>query len=138
MKLTSHLFKKMNIITRILLTIGLLFVSFQVISADDYLKQLELEATDDESELDQSAPTERQGSNKSKGTSKTPENNESIKLIVGVPSFEEALKNTYPESFNLYMEMDPKEKAGIYEHYKEHKRLYNSSVKIISVYLATH
>ncbi len=59
-------------------------------------------------------------------------------LIVDQGSFEKELKGKFQDSFELYRSMDDEQKNKIYQEYRKHKRLYNSSVKIISVYLSTH
>jgi len=98
-------------------------------SQDAYLKQLEMEAGE---ELDELPPD----------TDTSADSNELIQnkteLITDQKSFEKALKGKFQDSFELYRTMDDKQKNKIYKEYRNHKRLYNSSVKIISVYLSTH
>ena len=116
----------------ILLFGSLTFLSSQTLfaaSQDAYLKQLEMEAGDEFDELppdtDTSADSNELIQNKTE-------------LIVDQKSFEKALKGKFQDSFELYRTMDDQQKNKIYQEYRNHKRLYNSSVKIISVYLSTH
>ena len=59
-------------------------------------------------------------------------------LITDKKSFESALRETYKESYGLYLELTDEQKQLIYEDFTQTKRLYNSSVKIISAYLSSH
>ncbi|MCU7939038.1 MAG: hypothetical protein KZQ64_13530 [gamma proteobacterium symbiont of Bathyaustriella thionipta] len=112
-------------------------------SDDDYLKQLELEAGDDSDDMPAVLST-TEGDNSTNGeTLDAPSSeNELIldkkKLIVDITTFEAALRNAYRESYELYIQLNDEQKQIIYQGFTEHKRLYNSSVKIISVYLSTH
>ena len=116
----------------ILLFGSLTLLSSQVLfaaSQDAYLKQLEMEAGDELDEIpvdtDTSADSDELIQNKTE-------------LITDQKSFEKALKGKFQDSFELYRTMDDKQKNKIYQEFKRHKRLYNSSVKIISIYLTTH
>ncbi|MCK5698128.1 MAG: hypothetical protein KAI02_08195 [Gammaproteobacteria bacterium] len=60
------------------------------------------------------------------------------KLINNQQDFEQALKKGFPESYDLYKDLNNTKKETIYSNFKIHKRLYNSSVNIISMYLSTH
>jgi len=124
------------------------FLSFSLLSAqvafsaaeDDYLKQLEMEAGDDVIESPEFL--ESQGSKNSAGLDAPSSEVELIfdkkELISDTQSFEKAMKETYPESYALYLELTDEQKKQIYQDFVLKKRLYNSSVKIISIYLGSH
>jgi len=128
--------KKHCFIIGIILFISLTLLSSQTLfaaSKDAYLKQLELELElESASELEESPPD----------TVNSTDSDELIQnkteLITDQKSFEKALKGKYQDSFELYRTMDDKQKNKIYQEYRIHKRLYNSSLKIISVYLSTN
>jgi len=100
-------------------------------SEDAYLKQLELEMEIEE-EMDELPPDLENSIDSVELIQNKTE------LIVDQGSFEKALKGKFQDSFELYRSMDDEQKNKIYQEYRKHKRLYNSSVKIISVYLSTH
>ena len=128
----SSLQKKYFLSIGILLLSSLSLLSSQAVfaaSEDAYLRQLELEAGDELEEVPldtvDSADSDELIQNKTE-------------LITDQKSFEKALKGKFQDSFELYRTMDDKQKNKIYQEYRRHKRLYNSSVKIISIYLSTH
>ena len=112
------------------------------LGADDYLKQLEMEANmgvDDAPEI-----LNTNGSGPSSSTSLDSPSTEvelildKKELIVDINSFEKALKKSYRESYGLYQQLSDTQKESVYKDFTQHKRLYNSSVKTISTYLGTH
>ena len=110
---------------------------------DDYLKQLEMESADEIDEGSSILESIVPGSVLNDPTLDAPsEDTELIldkkELIVDRASFEHALKATYRESFQLYQELSDEQKNSIYEGFLAEKRLYNASVKIISIYINSH
>jgi len=106
-------------------------------SDDDYLRQLELEAGDEIDDM-----TEDSNSSDALSVGAPASENELIldkkKLIVDINTFESALKNAYPDSYALYDQLNEEQRKLIYQGFTEHKRLYNSSLKVISIYLGSH
>ncbi len=124
---------KFSVLALSLLTVQTIFAA----SDADYLKQLEMEAGDDiggESEALSAADNTELGIPSSdmelifdkKG------------LISDEVDFAKALKESYPESYALYLEFTEEQKKLIYQNFIQKKRLYISSVKIISLYLRSH
>jgi len=137
-------------LTKIPFSFALLFViiSFQqasfAASEDDYLKQLESEASD---ELVDEPPgfIESQQNNGSGNSATLDAPSSDMELIMDKKelvsdraSFEKALKGTYKESHDLYVQLTEDQKEAVFQDFLQGKRLYNSTVKIISVYLDTH
>lgn len=129
----------------------ILFIIFAVLicqitlaaSDDDYLKQLELEAGNEIDDMPSVLDSTEGNNNDNSLTVDAPASeNELIldkkKLIVDINTFKSALKEAYPESYDLYEQLNSKQKESIYQEFTKHKRLYNSSVKVISVYLGSH
>lgn len=122
--------------------IVLLVLTYQntyALSDEDYLKQLELEVG---AEIDD-MPAVLNTNGSSHYSIDAPESEAELildkkKLIVDLDTFDAALKEAYPESYALYEQLNDKQKRAIYQGFREHKRLYNSSVKVISVYLSSH
>lgn len=112
------------------------------VSDDDYLKQLEAEAGEESTDnsIIDDQHSDDSGSNQ---ILDTPASDEDLildkkELISDIQSFEKALAGIYPESYSLYQELTDVQKNSIYQSFTQNKRLYNSSLKIISTYLATH
>jgi superfamily II DNA/RNA helicase len=110
-------------------------------SEDDYLKQLELEAEEDE-KVD-ALPAILESGDSANASMDAPTSELELifdkkQLIIDLASFESSLKANYPESSALYEQLTGEQKKKIYQEFKRHKRLYNSSVQVISVYLSTH
>ncbi len=110
-------------------------------SEDDYLKQLELEAEEDE-KVD-ALPTILESGDSANASMDAPTSELELifdkkQLIIDLASFESSLNDAYPESSALYEQLSSKQKKKIYQEFKHHKRLYNSSVQVISVYLSSH
>ncbi len=110
-------------------------------SDDEYLKQLELEAEEDE-KVD-ALPTILESGDSADASIDAPTSELELifdkkQLIMDLASFESSLSDSYPESFALYEQLSSKQKKKIYQEFKHHKRLYNSSVQVISVYLSSH
>lgn len=134
-----------KLLKKILFSIFAVLISQVSLAApdDDYLKQLQLEAGDEIEDMPAVLNTNG-GDNTSNGLSvdAPASENELItdkkKLIVDINTFDSALKALYPESYDLYEQLDIKQKELIYQEFTKHKRLYNSSVRVISVYLSSH
>ncbi|MCW8931627.1 MAG: hypothetical protein OQL19_15520 [Gammaproteobacteria bacterium] len=130
-----------NIIKLSIFSLSLMSAQFLLAaSEDDYLKQLEMEA-DVDNVSESPSFLESQGADNS--TLDAPSNdseliNDKKELINDLQTFEKALKGSYPESYELYQQLSDEQKNLIYQDFTNNKRLYNSSVKIISVYLGTH
>ena len=98
---------------------------------DDYLKMIEAEA---ESSLADPESNE----SRSKGSVSEPESDlipDRKELIAGVSDFNKALKSEYPESYKMYVQFNKEQKKTVYDHFTQRKRLYNTNLKIISIYL---
>lgn len=129
-------------------TIKIFFLTFILLLAqvafalsnDEYLKQLEAEA--DEEVIESQDFIESQQSGAASALDAPSTGTELILdkkvLITDQISFEKALEASYKESYALYMELSDQQKKLIYDDFTQTKRLYNSSVKIISVYLSSH
>ncbi len=111
---------------------------------DDYLKQLESEASN---ELVDEPPgfIESQqtiGSGNATSLDAPSKDMELImdkkELVSDRASFEIALKGTYKESYALYVQLTEEQKKVVYQDFLQGKRLNNSTVKIISIYLDAH
>ncbi len=132
-----------KIITLFLFSISLLFThAILAASQDDYLKQLEMEAND-EGSSQSSVIDSQSGIPSDDGALKAPSSDMELihdkkELISDNTGFEKALRDTYPESFSLFQELTDEQKTLIYQDFKKNKRLYNSTVKIISIYLGSH
>jgi hypothetical protein len=112
-------------------------------SEEDYLKQLEMEADDELPEPSFLEPLSSDNPGSSSSNPDAPSTDVELildkkELIVDVTSFEKALKGTYPESYELYEQLTDEQKKSIYQDFTRKKRLYGSSVKVISVYLSSH
>lgn len=132
-----------KILTYSFCTLSLLGGSFlYAASDDDYLKQLEAEAIDESTDN----PMEPASFDADIGEGPTldaPATDVELitnkkELIVDRKSFEKALKVTYPESHTLYEQLSESQKESIYQDFTQKKRLYNSTVKIISTYIGSH
>ncbi len=97
-------------------------------SDDNYLKQLELEA---ENITENPSPD-----------SQTQDNTEFIPdktlLIKTRKDFEASLKKSYPESYQLFMNLTDEQKNDIYQEFSKGELLSITAVKIISVYINSH
>ncbi|MCU7800164.1 MAG: hypothetical protein KZQ70_08460 [gamma proteobacterium symbiont of Lucinoma myriamae] len=134
-----------NVLKKILCIIFAVLISQITLAAtdDDYLKQLELEAGNEIDDMPSVIDSTEGNNNDSSLTIDAPASeNELIlgkkKLIVDINTFNSALKDAYPESYSLYEQLDIKQQESIYQEFTKHKRLYNSSVRVISVYLSSH
>ena len=138
----------MSIFSKILKIYALVLsiLSVQVIfaaSEGDYLKQLEMEADNDISEIPAILNSDQPELSDNSPTLDAPSSEMELiidkkELIVDNQSFDKALEVAYPESFALYIELTDGEKKQVYQNFTEGKRLFNSSLKIISIYLASH
>lgn len=105
---------------------------------EDYLKQLEAEADDEVVESEDFIETQQSEASLEAPSSDAELIFDKKELITDKKSFESALRETYKESYGLYLELTDEQKQLIYEDFTQTKRLYNSSVKIISAYLSSH
>jgi len=103
------------------------------------LKMLEAEA---ESSMEESEPEpelEPESKESQRDVSKSEQKSDLIldkkELIDGVADFEKALKKEYPESYKMYSQFNEEQKKTAYNHFTKRKRLYNTNLKIISIYL---
>ncbi len=131
-----------KIITFYFILSSIFFVQAVSASQDDYLKQLEMEAND-EASSPASVLDSQSGISSDDTSLDAPSSDMALildkkELISDLAGFEKALEGTYPESFSLYQELTGEQKNNIYQDFTENKRLYNSTVKIISTYLASH
>jgi len=109
----------------------------------DYLKQLEMEVDDDITVVPDALISEQPELSNNGPTLDAPSSEMELiidkkELINDKQSFEKALEAAYPDSFVLYVELTDDEKKQVYQDFTEKKRLFNSSLKIISIYLASH
>lgn len=117
------------------LALGLLTVQTIFAASDaDYLKQLEMEASDDIGEEREAQPIVDHADPDTSSS----DMEDKKKLNNDIASFDKKLKETYPESYALYLKLTNEQKKLIYQNFIQKKRLYISSVKIISVYLSSH
>ncbi|MCP3849084.1 MAG: hypothetical protein GY694_02425 [Gammaproteobacteria bacterium] len=113
-------------------------------SEDDYLKQLESEASNELVDEPPGFIESQQTIGSGNATSlDAPSNDMELimdkkELVSDRASFEKALKGTYKESYALYVQLTEEQKKVVYQDFLQAKRLYNSTVKIISIYLDTH
>jgi len=112
-------------------------------SEDDYLKQLELEAGDEPDDMSAVQSEGEEGNSSSDLFVDMPTTEKELilnkkKLIVDINTFEAALKSTYPDSYALYVQLNETQRKLLYQEFTEHKRLSNSSLKAISIYLDSH
>ncbi len=112
-------------------------------SEDDYLKQLELEAGDEPDDMSAVQNEGEEGNSSSDLFVDMPTTEKELilnkkKLIVDINTFEAALKSTYPDSYALYVQLNETQRKLLYQEFTEHKRLSNSSLKAISIYLDSH
>jgi len=112
-------------------------------SEDDYLKQLELEAGDELEDMPAVQNSSEGGNSSNDFIVDMPATEKELildkkKLIVNINTFEAALKSTYPDSYALYIQLNETQRKLLYQEFTEHKRLSNSSLKVISIYLDSH
>ena len=112
-------------------------------SEDDYLKQLELEAGDEPDDMPAMQNKGEEGNSSNDLSVDMPTTEKELilnkkKLIVDINTFEAALKSTYPDSYALYIQLNETQRKLLYQEFTEHKRLSNSSLKAISIYLDSH
>lgn len=138
----------MSIVSKIL-SISVLVLSLLSVQAifaaseGDYLKQLEMEVDDDITVVPDALNSEQPELSNNGPTLDAPSSEMELiidkkELINDKQSFEKALEAAYPDSFALYVELTDDEKKQVYQDFTEKKRLFNSSLKIISIYLASH
>jgi len=132
-------------IIRLALLVVILFSTQAAIAEteDDYLKELEQEAANKIDYEPAAAGAEASDSAPSVSNLDAPSTDVELiqdkkELISDITSFEKALKESYKESYGLYQELSAEQKDLIYQDFKKNKRLYNSSVKVISTYLSSH
>lgn len=132
-------------IIRLALLVVILFSTQAAIAEteDDYLKELEQEAANKIDNEPAAAGAEASDSAPSVSNLDAPSTDVELiqdkkELISDITSFEKALKESYKESYGLYQELSAEQKDLIYQDFKKNKRLYNSSVKVISTYLSSH
>lgn len=130
---------KISVLVLSILSVQVIFAA----SDDDYLKQLDMEADNDISDIPAILNSEQPELSNNGPTLDAPSSEMELiidkkELIVDNQSFEKAMEGAYPESFALYVELTGGEKKQVYQNFTEKKRLFNSSLKIISIYLASH
>lgn len=108
---------------------GFCISGFSYAQSDDaYLKQLELEA-ENITETPSSDP-------------QTQDNTEFIPdetiLIKTRKDFEASLKKSYPESYQLFINLTDKQRNDIYQEFSKGELLSKTALKIISVYIKSH